>query len=141
MTASMKNFFGVVPGAVYGWPKNLLHVRGIENSILDLERDHPAALHHRRCGRTAMEGDGPIMGRPRALGLLAMGTDLVAVDATCARIIGLDPGKIPYLRSASAFLGNVGTDRIAHLGESPTRYATRFDVVESFSSIRLSKVW
>ena len=36
MTASMKNLFGVVPGAVYGWPKNLLHVRGIEQSIIDL---------------------------------------------------------------------------------------------------------
>ena len=29
MTCSMKNLFGVVPGAVYGWPKNLLHMRGI----------------------------------------------------------------------------------------------------------------
>ena len=27
---------GVVPGAVYGWPKNLLHLRGIEHSINDL---------------------------------------------------------------------------------------------------------
>ena len=36
MTGSMKNLFGVVPGAVYGWPKNILHFRGIENSILDL---------------------------------------------------------------------------------------------------------
>src|SRR5581483_2107402 len=36
MTGSMKNLFGVVPGAVYGWPKNLLHVRGIEQSIVDL---------------------------------------------------------------------------------------------------------
>ncbi len=36
MTASMKNFFGVVPGAVYGWPKNFLHFHGIDNSIVDL---------------------------------------------------------------------------------------------------------
>src|SRR5262249_40377520 len=36
MTASMKNFFGVVPGAVYGWPKNILHLYGIDNSIVDL---------------------------------------------------------------------------------------------------------
>src|SRR5439155_18595542 len=36
MTASLKNFFGVVPGAVYGWPKNILHARGIEQSILDI---------------------------------------------------------------------------------------------------------
>ena len=36
MTASMKNLFGTVPGAVYGWPKNILHLHGIDNSILDL---------------------------------------------------------------------------------------------------------
>ena len=36
MTCSMKNLFGTVPGAMYGWPKNPLHVHGIPNSILDL---------------------------------------------------------------------------------------------------------
>ena len=36
MTAAMKNLFGLVPGAVYGWPKNLLHYCGIDASILDL---------------------------------------------------------------------------------------------------------
>src|SRR6266571_1468461 len=36
LTGSMKNLFGIVPGAVYGWPKNVLHTHGIENSILDL---------------------------------------------------------------------------------------------------------
>jgi uncharacterized protein (DUF362 family) len=136
MTASMKNFFGVVPGAVYGWPKNLLHAKGIPNSIVDLNatiKPHFTIVD----GVTAMEGDGPIMGRPRPLGMLAMGTDLVAVDATCARVIGLDPWKIPYLREASVFLGNVHADRIVPLGESPSRYATHFDVVESFKSIQL----
>ena len=36
MTAGMKNLFGTVPGAVYGWPKNVLHQRGIDESIVDL---------------------------------------------------------------------------------------------------------
>jgi uncharacterized protein (DUF362 family) len=77
LTASMKNFFGVVPGAVYGWPKNILHAKGIPNSIVDLNatiRPHFTIVD----GVTAMEGDGPIMGRPRSLGMLAMGRDLVA---------------------------------------------------------------
>ena len=37
-TLSMKNFFGLVPGAVYGWPKNFLHMTGIPTSILELNR-------------------------------------------------------------------------------------------------------
>jgi uncharacterized protein (DUF362 family) len=36
VTCAMKNFFGVMPGVVYGWPKNVLHYAGIENSILDI---------------------------------------------------------------------------------------------------------
>jgi uncharacterized protein (DUF362 family) len=138
MTCSMKNLFGTVPGAVYGWPKNPLHVHGIPNSILDLTatiRPHLAIVD----AVTAMEGDGPIMGRPRALGFIAMGSDPVAVDATCARIIGLDPDKIDYLKPASQFLGVTEASRIEHRGETPTRYATRFDVVPALEHLRLAR--
>src|SRR5215467_4061168 len=36
VTLSMKNLFGIVLGAEYGWPKNILHWRGIQESVLDL---------------------------------------------------------------------------------------------------------
>jgi uncharacterized protein (DUF362 family) len=138
MTASMKNFFGVVPGAVYGWPKNILHVKGIERSIVDLNstiRPHFAIVD----AVTAMEGDGPIMGRPRHVGCIGMGADLVAVDATCARMIGLDPARLTYLEGAARFLGNLDARRIEHRGEPLSRYATTFDVLDSFKSIRLKQ--
>lgn len=136
MTCSMKNLFGVLPGAVYGWPKNVLHVHGIPESILDLAatvRPQFAIVD----AVTAMEGDGPIMGRPRPLGFIAMGGDPVAVDATCARIIGLDPLKIPYLRTAGDFLGNLNDAHIEQRGENPSRYATRFDVIPDLQHLRL----
>src|SRR5947207_11000468 len=37
-TLSMKNYFGLVPGSVYGWPKNELHHIGIPQSIIELTR-------------------------------------------------------------------------------------------------------
>jgi uncharacterized protein (DUF362 family) len=135
MTCSMKNFFGTVPGAVYGWPKNVLHTHGIQQSILDLVatiRPHFTIVD----AVTAMEGDGPIMGRPRRLGFVAMGADLVGVDATCARVIGLDPWKIEYLARAAPFLGNVDPLRIEQRGESPSRYTTRFDIVPALEYLR-----
>lgn len=138
MTASMKNFFGAVPGAVYGWPKNILHVHGIPESILDLNatiRPHLSIVDAVTC----MEGDGPITGRARSMGMVAMGRDLTAVDATCARIIGLDPRRIPYLAEASKYLGNIDEHRIEHRGESVERFATTFDVVEAFKNIRLKR--
>ncbi len=137
MTASMKNLFGVLPGACYGWPKNFLHAHGIEESIVDLT----ATIRPRLAivdAVVAMEGDGPIMGNPRDMGFIGIGTDLVAVDATCARIIGLDPRKMRYLRTASAFLGNIDPTRITQRGESTRRYATTFDVVEPLRSLRLA---
>jgi uncharacterized protein (DUF362 family) len=135
MTCSMKNLFGVVPGAVYGWPKNVLHIHGVPNSIVDLVstiRPHFTIVD----AVTAMEGDGPIMGQPRHLGFIAMGSDLVAVDCTCARVIGLDPAKIDYLRSASRFLGVIDQTRIDHRGEALSRYATRFAIVPALEHLR-----
>jgi uncharacterized protein (DUF362 family) len=135
MTASMKNLFGTVPGAVYGWPKNLLHFKGIEQSIIDLTatiRPNLTIVD----AVVAMEGDGPIMGRARPMGFLAMGTDLLAVDATCARIIGLDPAKMPYLSVASRFLGNIDEGHITQLGERPSLYQTVFDVIEPIKKLR-----
>ncbi|MBP1685304.1 MAG: hypothetical protein H6Q33_1447 [Deltaproteobacteria bacterium] len=136
MTASMKNLFGVVPGAVYGWPKNFLHAHGIEECIIDLTATIRPAFTIVDAV-VSMEGDGPIMGQPRNTGFLAMGTDLVAVDSTCARIIGLDPRKIGYLRVASQFLGNSEPGQIRQHGEPPTRFATTFDIVEPLRSLRL----
>src|SRR5215213_685390 len=132
----MKNLFGTVPGAVYGWPKNILHFRGIDNSIIDLNatiRPHFTIVD----AVVAMEGDGPIMGRPRQLGCVLMGRDLVGVDATCARVIGLDPTRIPYLTEAGRFLGHIDPRRIELRGEPLERFATEFDVVDRLKTLRL----
>jgi uncharacterized protein (DUF362 family) len=136
ITCSMKNFFGVVPGAVYGWPKNLLHVRGIDASILDLVATVRPGLTIVD-GIVGMEGDGPIMGRARPVGFLAMGTDLAAVDATCARVIGLDPEKVVYLDAAGHFLGNIDEGKIEQRGENPSRYRADFDLIDSWTAKRL----
>jgi uncharacterized protein (DUF362 family) len=138
MTASMKNFFGTVPGAVYGWPKNILHLRGIDASILDLNatiQPHLAILD----AVTAMEGDGPIMGKPRHVGFVGMSRDLVSLDATAARVIGLDPSRLLYLQAAGQFLGNLDERRIEQRGEPVARFATTFDVIDEFKGARLSQ--
>ncbi|HXJ43598.1 MAG TPA: DUF362 domain-containing protein, partial [Bryobacteraceae bacterium] len=98
-TLSMKNLFGVVPGAVYGWPKNVLHWAGIPESIVDLHHLFPGqfALVD---GIVGMEGNGPIQGSPKNAGVLVAGNDVAAVDATCCRVMGIDPKQIPYLQLA-----------------------------------------
>lgn len=137
MTASMKNLLGVVPGAVYGWPKNLLHFRGISESTVDLTatvRPGLAIVDAVTC----MEGDGPIMGTAKHLGCVVVGRDPVAVDATCARLMGLEPRRMRYLRVAATFLGNTRLSRIAQRGEEVQRFAADFRVLPAFESMRLS---
>src|SRR6476661_5042617 len=136
MTASMKNFFGTVPGAVYGWPKNILHVHGIDASILDLNatiQPHLAILD----AVTAMEGDGPIMGKPRHLGFIGVSRDLVSLDATAARLIGLEPSRLKYLAEAGQYLGNLQEGQIDQRGEPISRFACSFEVVDAFKAARL----
>jgi uncharacterized protein (DUF362 family) len=85
-----------------------------------------------------MEGDGPIMGRARPAGFIAMGADLAAVDSTCARTIGIDPEKLSYLQTAGGFLGNTVESRIDQRGESPARFRTPFSLIPSMRHIRLT---
>jgi uncharacterized protein (DUF362 family) len=64
VTLSMKNMFGVVPGIAYGWPKNLLHCRGIDRSILDVNATVPAHFVIAD-GIIGMDRNGPLHGSRR----------------------------------------------------------------------------
>jgi len=135
VTLSMKNLFGLVPGSVYGWPKNKLHYIGIPESIVALNRQfrNTFAIVD---GVVGMEGNGPIQGTPKPTGVLVMGRDLIAVDSTCCRIMGVDPEKVEYLRMA-ADLGHVHAERIEQRGESVASVQTNYALLNDFSNLRL----
>lgn len=136
-TLSMKNFFGLVPGSVYGWPKNKLHLIGIDRSIAELNRVFRRTFAIVD-GIVGMEGNGPIQGTPKQAGVLVMGSDLLAVDATCCRIMGIDPAKIQYL-SLSAGLGNVTEVLVEQRGETIDSVHTDFALIPSFGHLRLAR--
>jgi len=134
-TLSLKNMFGVVPGNTYGWPKNVLHWAGIAGSILDINstvRPDFAIVD----GIVGMEGNGPIQGTAKASGVLIMGDDPVAVDATCARVMGLKPERIEYLAKAGALLGHLKENKIHQLGEKISSVRTPFAVLDSFRRLQ-----
>ncbi len=135
VTLSMKNLFGVMPGIVYGWPKNVLHWAGIQESILDINsavRPDLAIVD----GIVGMEGDGPIMGTPKQAGVVVMGRNLPAVDATCARVMGIDPYKIGHLAVASDRLGPIGESRIVQRGEPIAAVRTDFQLLDRIDAHR-----
>lgn len=129
MTAAMKNLYGVLPGIKYGWPKNVLHHAGIPQTVFDINASLPTTIALVD-GILCMEGDGPIMGTPKPMGILAIGTSLPAVDATCARIMGLLPDQIPYLTLAANRLGPIEEGDIEQRGEWWQSLADPFEILD-----------
>ncbi len=129
ITCAMKNMFGIMPGTVYGWPKNLLHWAGIPESIVDINKTVPTALSIVD-GIVGMEGDGPIMGSPKAAGCLLVGRNAAAIDATCARVMGLNPYGVSYLTAASGRLGPIHEENIVQCGATISSVRAQFDIVD-----------
>ncbi len=138
-TLSLKNLFGTLPGICYGWPKNELHWRGIDNSIVDIAATRTPDLAIVD-GIVGMEGDGPLNGTPKHTGVLVMGSDLVAVDATCCRLMQLDPEKVAYLVMANRKkIGLLAEGQIQQLGETIAQRAQPFETVPHFKELWMGR--
>ncbi|MDK2896488.1 MAG: hypothetical protein PWP04_608 [Candidatus Atribacteria bacterium] len=95
VTGAIKNQFGCVPGLLksefhFQLP-DTYHFSRMLVDLTRLLRPHFFIVD----AIVAMEGNGPRAGRPIELGLLALGMDPVALDATLSRVIDLEPQKVP----------------------------------------------
>jgi uncharacterized protein (DUF362 family) len=135
-TLAMKNLFGVVPGAVYGWPKNPLHWAGIDESIADLHQLFPRQF----ClvdAIDAMEGNGPILGTNKSMGLIVAGAHPALVDATCCRLMRIDSSKLPYL-TLTLDRARLNEADILAIGESIHARAVQFALPPGLDHLRLT---
>ena len=95
VTLGMKNMFGLLPDKF----KAKYHAKGISNVVVDINTVlHPAITVID--GFVGMEGNGPVSGTPVPMNLIIAGTDVVATDATAARIMGFNPYEITHIRKA-----------------------------------------
>ncbi|MGQ9553258.1 MAG: DUF362 domain-containing protein [Anaerolineae bacterium] len=129
ISLSLKNLFGLLPGARYGWPKNFLHFNGIARSIMGLYETARilAPVVAVVDGITGMEGDGPLFGKAVAHGLLAAGRDPVAVDTVCAGLMGFTLEQASYLEVA-AWTGAGQAARINTVGVSRERLRRQYEL-------------
>jgi uncharacterized protein (DUF362 family) len=130
MTAAMKNLYGTIPGVVYGWPKNVLHHAGIPQTVYDINASLPKTIAIVD-GILCMEGDGPIMGSPKPMGLILIGPNAAAVDATAARIMNLRPENISYLALAANRLGPIDDAHIEQCGEHWQELVKPFSIIDT----------
>jgi len=98
ITGAMKNAFG---GLLFE-KRHYCHAT-IHETLVDLlmiqKEIHPGVFAVMD-GTLAGEGPGPRCLRVHERNLMLAGADQVAVDATSARLMGLDPFEIPFLRMA-----------------------------------------
>ena len=79
-------------------------------------------------GIVAMEGNGPLIGTPRELGVVVAGVNPASVDAVCSCMMGFDPREIGYLDAANAMgLGEIDIDGIEVVGDGWERFACEFE--------------
>ncbi len=136
VTLSMKNMFGTLPGQVYGWPRNIFHLPNFNNAILDFNLTTPpdyAIID----GIVGLEGDGPIRGTPVDVGVIVMGANAPAVDATAARVMGVRPEAVEYLRRAAGWLGPVGENAIEQRGETIASVRRPFQLLDHQAALAL----
>lgn len=138
MTCSMKNLFGCIPGSKYGWPKNQIHWNGIKETVIDLVHllKPSFALVD---AIVAMEGDGPINGIARHSKFMLLGTDLAALDATCARSMSIGIDQLPYVQLAGEVIGNIDPQMIDIYGATLDSVTQVFKLPITLSDKSLQK--
>ncbi|MBF0530824.1 MAG: DUF362 domain-containing protein, partial [Deltaproteobacteria bacterium] len=100
MTGAVKNNFGVIPGLVKpGYHAKLHDTNRFAAMLLDLT-ELVSARFFLMDAVTAMEGDGPMAGKPRPVGLILAALNPLALDVVGGEIIGLDRENNPILVEA-----------------------------------------
>lgn len=68
----------------------------------------------------------------RPLNRIVLADDPVAADATCARLMGLDPDRITHIRVGAQFFGNSSEELIHQLAEPLDAPPCPFRLVPAF---------
>jgi uncharacterized protein (DUF362 family) len=100
-TFAVKNMFGCVSGkkkALWHFTKGSRQQDFCE-LLIDIYRYLNPALTIIDAV-TAMDGRGPIRGRARPLGWLIGGTDPVACETICAKLVNIEPEDVPIIKTA-----------------------------------------
>lgn len=118
VTLAIKNHKGMLSQA----DKKLDHHLGLHEPLAEQARLRPPDLVVLD-GIVGIEGDGPLNGKRVRSNLLAVGTNMLAVDAVAARHMGIDPAEIKHLAFAAE--KGLGTLDPVVVGEAPTRAFAR----------------
>jgi len=143
VTLALKNLFGLLPTQQYGSPRLYLHapVR-LPRVLADFAQLFPPAL----CVVDGLVGQNgkEWNGQPTEPGVIVLGTNVVATDATAARLLGVDPeadfpafpyyfDRNPLVLAAPAGLGSPAAADVEVVGDVPTQPLLKLSLDRSAS--------
>jgi uncharacterized protein (DUF362 family)/NAD-dependent dihydropyrimidine dehydrogenase PreA subunit len=120
LSGAIKNSYGILPGA----QKARLHLAAgnperFHETIVDVFKLRVPDFFIMDAV-VGMEGNGPASPDLRPVGCLLASDNAVAMDAVVARMMGVDPIRLKFLRRAAAEgLGRFEAERIEIIGEMP----------------------
>ncbi len=121
LSVAMKNMFGIIPSR----RKSQFHSR-LSDVLVYLNqtvRQHLIIAD----GIVAMEGLGPIHGRPVNLGLIISGKNPFTVDAACCHLMVFNPYAVEALWKAhQQGLGEIDPQKIQFLGDDVSSLRNKF---------------
>ncbi|HID91305.1 TPA: DUF362 domain-containing protein [Candidatus Bathyarchaeota archaeon] len=115
LTLGLKNMKGVFPER----ERRIMHFTDINKGIADYVTVVKPDLTIVDA-IVGLEGLGPHSdtGRPREIDMIVAGKDVVAVDAVCAKIVGVDPEEVLHIKyAARRGLGEIDLGRMEIRGE------------------------
>ena len=93
VTLGLKNMFGMLTTKF----KGKYHVRGMDKVIHDINKTIPPQVTVID-GFIAMEGKGPVNGKPVKMDTIIASVDPVAADTIASRIMGFEPEEIDHIK-------------------------------------------
>jgi len=123
LTGAIKNQFGCVPGLLKGeFHIKLPDPKDFARMLVDINLYLRPRLYVMD-GIMAMEGNGPMNGTPKAMNVLLMSADPVALDATVCRMLGVDPRlSLTVTAGKDSGLGVFEEGEIELLGDPPESF-------------------
>jgi uncharacterized protein (DUF362 family) len=132
-TFAVKNMFGCVSGkrkAIWHFAKGKREV-DFCRMLIDIYRFVNPVLTIIDAV-TVMDGRGPIRGRARPLGWIIGGTEPMALENVCCKLVDINPSDIPIIRTARRIaFGSSDDEKIEILGDDvPEEPCTDFELPE-----------
>jgi uncharacterized protein (DUF362 family) len=130
-TGAMKNAFGGLLNTYRHYTHTWIHETLVD--LLTIQKEIHPGIFAVMDGTTAGNGPGPRTMKPEIKNVILASTDQVAIDAVAAKLMGIDPLSIGYIRLAhdrGLGVGDVG--KIEIVGEDISGINWHFAVGQSF---------